>query len=272
MPYFKCNMISYVLKRAVDITIIIPGITSSEAEMPGVSHAPKWKFPVLYLLHGYWGDYSSWGRYTSIERYAEERRIAVVTFSGENNMYMNLNDVKKENPIDLMFEPDYERFLMHELPEFVTSLFPISKKPADTYLAGLSMGGFGALTNGFRHPQKFRAIGAFSPLPTQRKTEYRTKAEIPEYLQKYEPIWLIKKAMKSPKMPDLYYCYGGQDFLFDMQEWFREKLEESQVPHTLEFLPEYGHEWAFWDMQVARFLDWLPRTDSYYLEQKKRKI
>lgn len=121
MAHFTCNFISYVLNRAVDVDVIIPGVTSTEAGEPGVTHKPRWKYPVLYLLHGYCNDYSTWERYTSIERYAEERRIAVVTFSAENNMYMKLQDVKKENPIEGLMEPDYEKFLMEELPDFVAS-------------------------------------------------------------------------------------------------------------------------------------------------------
>jgi len=73
-------------------------------------------------------------------------------------------------------------------------------------------------------------------------------------------------------MPALYYSYGEEDFLFDIQEWFREKLDENQIEYTLEVLPGYGHEWAFWDMQVKKFLDWIPRTDPYYLEKPLRQI
>lgn len=273
MAHFTCNFLSYVLDRAIDINVIIPGVTSTEAGEAHASHKPRWKFPVLYLLHGYCNDYSTWERYTSVERYAEERRIAVVTFSGENNMYMKLSDVKKENPIMELEEPDYERLLLHEIPEFVTSMFPVSKKPEDTYLAGLSMGGFGALSNGFRYPGRFRAVGAFSPLPTQRREDYKTSDAVPAYLKKYEPIYLINKAKKAgKKLPDLYYCYGDKDFLFDMQEWFKEKLEEAGICYTLDVLPDYGHEWAFWDLEVKKFLDWLPRTDEYYKESKIRPI
>lgn len=272
MAHFTCNFISYVLNRAVDVDVIIPGVTSTEAGEPGVTHKPRWKYPVLYLLHGYCNDYSTWERYTSIERYAEERRIAVVTFSAENNMYMKLQDVKKENPIEGLMEPDYEKFLMEELPDFVTSMFPISEKPSDTYIAGLSMGGFGALSNGFRYPDRFRAVGAFSPLTTQLRKNYRENPEVPAYLEKYEPLLLIQKAMKHGEMPDLYYCYGTEDFLYDMQDWFKEKLEENEVKCTIEVLPDYGHEWAFWDREVKAFLDWIPRTDPYYKEAPIRRI
>lgn len=272
MPHFRCNFISYTFKRAVDIDVIIPGLTSTEGESPNASHKPKWKYPVLYLLHGYWNDCSSWERYTSIERYAEERRIAVVTFSAENNMYMNLGDVKEETDIDKLMEPDYTKFLIKELPEFVTSMFPVSQKAHDTYIAGLSMGGFGALCNGFANPSKFRAVGAFSPLPSLRTKSYKESDDVPAKLKKYEPLLLIQKAMKKDNMPALYYSYGNKDFLFDIQEWFREKLNDYKIPHKLEILQNYGHEWAFWDLQIERFLDWIPRTDAYYMEQKKRNI
>lgn len=263
MPHFTCNFLSYVFNRAMNIDVIIPGVTASEAEKPQASHKPRWKYPVLYLLHGYCNDYSTWERYTSIERYAEERQIAVVTFSAENNMYMRLQDVKKGSPIPLLMEPDYEKLLMKEIPEFVTSMFPISKKPSDTYIAGLSMGGFGALCNGFRYPGRFRAVGAFSPLPTLRREDYRTNDHVPAQIRKYEPLLLIQKAMKRSDMPALYYSYGEKDFLYDIQEWFREKLDENGLDYTLEVLAEYGHEWPFWDMQVEKFLDWIPRTDPY---------
>ena len=49
MAHFTCNFISYVLNRAVDVDVIIPGVTSTEAGEPGVTHKPRWKYPVLYL-------------------------------------------------------------------------------------------------------------------------------------------------------------------------------------------------------------------------------
>lgn len=271
MPHFTCNLLSYTLHRAIDINVIIPGVTSSEAEEPDVTHRPRWKYPVLYLLHGYCNDYSTWGRYTSLERYAEERRIAVVTFSAENNMYMKLEDMKQPNPIPLMIEPDYEKLLMKEIPEFVTAMFPVSEKPENTYIAGLSMGGFGAMCHGFANPGRFRAVGAFSPLPSQIREAHEAD-EVPEYLRKYEPLLLLQKAVEQSDMPAFYYSYGDKDFLFEQQEWFRGKLDGLSLDYKAEVLPGYGHEWAFWDLQLERFLDWIPRTDAYYRQQPKRMI
>ena len=84
MGHFTCNFISYSLNRSVTVNVILPTLTCPEIFAGEKSHEVKEKYPVLYLLHGGINDYSSWERYTSIERYAEERRIAVVTFSSEN--------------------------------------------------------------------------------------------------------------------------------------------------------------------------------------------
>jgi S-formylglutathione hydrolase FrmB len=260
----------------MDIDVIIPGVTSTEAEEKGVSHKVRYKYPVLYLLHGSCNDYSTWERYTSIERYAEERRIAIVTFSAENNMYVNLSNVRKAEKNEWIKDPDYEKLLIDEIPDFVTSMFPITTDPDNTYIAGLSMGGYGALCNGFRNPEKFRAVGAFSPLPTiaERKgSEYIVSEEH----ENYEPISIIKTAISSGvKLPALYYCYGTEDFLKDKQDWFAASLDKEKIKNKLDYKKEvlngYGHEWAFWDIEVRKFLDWIPRTDEYYKEQPIRRI
>jgi len=283
MAHFTCNFLSYTLDRATDIDVIIPGVTSTEAEQPGVTHRMKYKYPVLYLLHGSCNDYSTWERYTSIERYAEERRIAIVTFSAENNMYVNIPDFTGfRDPSGWIIAPDYEKFLMEELPDFVTSMFPVTDDPKDTYIAGLSMGGYGALCNGFRNPERFRAVGAFSPLPSIGQFSKGQKSPLlPESLRNYEPEHLMKKAVsdrqegKIKTIPDLYYCYGTEDFLKEKQDWFSGILKSEfsgRIVTKQETLPGYGHEWAFWDLEVKNFLDWIPRTDEYYKEQKIRRI
>lgn len=65
-------------------------------------------------------------------------------------------------------------FLNHELPEFVEAYFPISDSPKDRYIAGLSMGGYGALLHGIENPDRYSAIGALSP-PYSRKRIWKAK-------------------------------------------------------------------------------------------------
>ena len=98
MAVFQCNVISYVLTRTVDITVIIPSTTIPEsmaslmgnADAPAPSHVVKEKYPVLYLMHGMGNNHAQWRGYTNVELFAEERNIAVVMISGENKFYRDV--------------------------------------------------------------------------------------------------------------------------------------------------------------------------------------
>src|SRR6516162_11050818 len=92
MARFVCNVISYTLRRTVDITVIIPTPTFPDAAgLTGVTpkHTPSAPYPVLYLLHGGGNNHATWTGYTNVEFYAEERNIAVVMPSGENKFYVD---------------------------------------------------------------------------------------------------------------------------------------------------------------------------------------
>ena len=153
MARFQCNVISYVLQRTVDITVIVPSVTIPEAlgGEASPSHVLEERYPVLYLLHGMGNNHATWCGYSNIELYAEERNIAVVMISGENKCYRNVPGGDK-----------FFDFIEKELPEFVTNYFPVSDKPEHSYIAGLSMGGYGSLLHGMSRPERFAAIGAFS--------------------------------------------------------------------------------------------------------------
>ena len=267
MGHFTCNFISYSLNRSVTVNVILPTLTCPEIFAGGKSHEVKKKYPVLYLLHGGINDYSSWERYTSIERYAEERRIAVVTFSSENKCYMDIDASGKENPI---FGHDHlYTFASEELPDFVTSIFPISKDPEHTYIAGLSMGGMGTLTCAMNHPDRYRAIGVLSATACDGSiggeaissdTRYNTEA------------LMRRHAEAGTKLPALYTAMGGNDWGMEGYRKWLSKMEELKIPYTVDIVPGYGHEWAFWDMEIQKFLDWLPRTDEYYLDSPIRDL
>ena len=155
MAKFTCNFISYTLQRTVDITVIVPSVTipesmgmGAEGEKPALTHRKADKFPVLYLLHGFGNNHTAWNAYTNVELYAEERQIAVVCLSAENKAYV-------DQPRDKFYD-----FVAKELPDFVLGMFPVSDRPEDTYIAGLSMGGYGALVHGLSRSARFAAIVA----------------------------------------------------------------------------------------------------------------
>lgn len=248
MARMTCNFISYTLKRAVDITVIIPSVTIPEAmgfgDTPTHVHEP---YPVLYLLHGYGNNHATWTGYSNVELYAEERQIAVVMLSAENKFYADHGN-----------DDNYFKFVSEELPEFIENTFPISKRKEDTFIAGLSMGGFGALYHGLSHPERFAAIGSFSGAANRKDNEGVT------------PEMLLKKAVENKvELPKFYIAIGNDDFLLKANHQFVDLLTELNVDHYSEFIDGYGHEWRFWDLEVERFLDWIDRSDAYAGQKRK---
>lgn len=269
-----CNFFSYVLKRAVNINVIIPSMTFGEAMADSPSHKITERFPLLYLLHGGGNDYSTWERYTSIERYAEERRIAVVTLSGENKFYKDIVSPGSQ-PGSIMGGDLYYTFISKELPEFLYANFKVSDKPEDTYIAGLSMGGYGTLLHALSQPERFCALGAFSAAVNLQRIHGKVLDEndMTEEEKSTDPLSLLKKSLsEGKKLPKIYMSIGSEDFLYKMVVDFKNDLEKLGVDVAWDVMEGYGHEWAFWDIQIRKFLDWIPRTDSYYKDAPLRKI
>lgn len=94
----------------------------------------------LYLLHGVTGDENDWLYGTYIERYAIEHKIAVIMPDGNNNFYVDNCEFER-----------WGQFIGKELVEYTRNLFPLSKNREDTYIGGLSMGGYGAIRNGLKY-------------------------------------------------------------------------------------------------------------------------
>jgi len=249
MAQVHCNFFSYSLGYPIEIEVILPSFTSCNMNLEH-SHALPAKFPVMYLLHGHGNDYQAWLRYTSVERYAEERRIAVVTFSCHNKAYLNAP-----------YGENFYDFLNKELPEFVENYFPVSSDPKERYIAGLSMGGYGALLHGLQNPERYSAIGAFSPgIPAENQEANMNR------IMRVNLYEVTRKALaENEKLPDMFICIGDKDFLYERVTHYHETF--SPVWHGSRYryddMPGYEHEFAIWDIEVAQFLDWITRDDVY---------
>lgn len=260
MAKFQCNVISYVLQRTVDITVVVPTVSIPEAlgldGEESASHKIREKYPVLYLLHGLGNNHATWTGYSNVELFAEERNIAVVMISGENKFYRTVPG-----------GDDYYRFIEEELPEFVTSMFPVSDDPENTYIAGLSMGGAGALMHGLENPGKFKAIGAFSAAVTGKNQPDETN----EYGM--PDLYGIVKQMEDEKTakPLVYLSCGTEDALYENNLAFSKYLKENGMEVSWRAVRDFRHEWRFWNQEIEKFLDWIPRTDGY-AKKGKRKI
>lgn len=253
MAHMNVNFISATLKRAVSFDIIIPSVSANEIgpyNNGEIKYCGSNKYPVLYLLHGSFNDCKSWQAYTSVERYAEERNIAVVLVSGENKSFLNIRDEL------------YEDFLENELQDFVKFNFPISDRWEDTYIAGLSMGGFGALYHALKYSEKYMAVGAFSP------------GIIDDIKSKKNPINLTRMleedVMNGIDVPWMYITVGSKDPILEEDKPFIQKMKKLHIEGYFKIVPGYDHEWEFWDLELRYFLDMIPRNDPY--KNSKRRI
>lgn len=260
MARFVCNMISYTLQRTVDLTVIVPSTTIPEAlginkDGKCATHVVKEPYPVLYLLHGRGNNHADWGSYTNIELFAEERNMAVAMISGENKAYRDVPEGDR-----------YFEFLQKEVPEFVTNYFPITKDPVHSYIAGLSMGGYGALLHGLTYPERFAAIGAFSAaVLSGGKKEVERLSDGPMDVR-----YLVRTAREQGKqIPPVYLACGEDDFAYPRNCELHALMKEQGFDVTWDSLPGYQHEWRFWNIQIEKLLDWLPRTDVYAKDKRR---
>jgi S-formylglutathione hydrolase FrmB len=213
-------------------------------------------FPVLYLLHGLSDDCTIWERWTSIERHASEKGIAVV-----------MPEVRRSFYCDEVFGENYWTLVSEELPAMLARSFRISTAREDTFVAGLSMGGFGAFKLALNHPDRFAAAASFSGA-----TDLRPRAELfgSEWSAEQHRIWgeeptlptvddLIGLLEQSDptSLPPLFLDCGTEDALMPLNETFIRVAEERSVDLTSRLRPG-DHTWDFWDRSVQDFLDWIP--------------
>lgn len=256
MAFIECHFFSEVLRLSTSVNVILPETARGQI---GMAHAPtRHTYPVLYLLHGLSDDHSIWMRRTSIERYVAELGIAVVMPNGHRSFY---SDMSQGLP--------YFSFMSDELPERMKAFFPLSREREDTFVAGLSMGGYGALKLALRCPEQYGAAASLSgcvDLARQvREQDYRADFDLifgrgvdisqgPDDL-----LWLAQTAQQSgQELPRLFQCCGTEDFLFTHNQTFQQHLTHLGIPLTTEF-DSGEHEWGYWDRKIQSVLRWLAK-------------
>lgn len=265
MTLLTVNAMSQSLMRTVTFNVYLP---SDKVDMTGNLIA-KPPYNTLYLLHGIIGDQNDWLVGTRIASIAKHHNLAVVMPAGENQFYLDQPDHMN----------NYSQFIGKELLDLTRNMLPLSHKREDTYIAGLSMGGFGALHNGLKFHDNFSAIGAFSsgliledavastdesPVPFQKRSYYKAVfGDLTTLLESDQnPAYQVRQLAKSSAaIPQLYITCGTEDSFLEANNNFVAELKANKVPHTYETWSG-GHEWAFWDKSVEKFIDWLGLEDD----------
>lgn len=252
MALIHLNCHSDTLQMAVNIDVILPQAATSQIGMAGKREAT---YRTLYLLHGLSDDQTIWQRRTSVERYAARYGVAVVMPSGGRSFYT-----------DMRHGGAYYTYIARELPAICRSFFAgMSADPADQYIAGLSMGGYGAWKIGMREGG-FAGIASFSgaldvhALATRAALDDRGYWEdifgdIEKIPGSQEDVYaLTAQAITSGRpLPKLYLSCGTEDWLLAATRRMRDLLTTHATPCEYREVPG-NHNWEFWDAELERVM------------------
>ena len=255
MALFRVDHSSVCVKVNLPLYLILP----SPAHLKEKSLAD---FRVLYLLHGLSDDASAWQRYTNIEILARELDLAVIMPSGGRSMY-----------IDMSTGQAYFSYLTEELPEYLSKLFKLNLTRANTAIAGLSMGGYGAFKAALLHPERYFAAASLSGVLSMAiMSTHPDDERKPEFTHLFgdldkiagslhDPmVWLQRAAQNPAALPKLFAACGRQDDLYPLNRMFKAACEQLGVP--LNYHEEDGgHTWPFWDKYIQRFLSLVLEPD-----------
>ncbi len=210
--------------------------------------------PVLYLLHGLSGDCTSWERRTSIERYAGEKGIAVV-----------MPEVRRSFYTDEAVGEKYWTWVADELPQLIARTFRVSTAREDTFVAGLSMGGFGAFKLALNRPGQFAAAASLSGVMDLAGLDLSENAgsmarriwDGRDIAGTEDDLLGLLRAAHPGHIPPLFLDCGTEDFLVDGNRKFIALAGERGHDLTSRLRPG-AHTWGFWDEGIRDVLDWLP--------------
>ncbi|MBQ8592168.1 MAG: esterase family protein [Lachnospiraceae bacterium] len=261
MALLHVNFFSEVLGMSMNMDVILPQKTQRQIGMEG--NRKDGKYPTLYLLHGMSDDHTIWQRRTSIERYVSEMGIAVVMPNVHLSFYT-----------DMHYGLKYWTFVSEELPAICRDFFPnMSEKKEDTFVAGLSMGGYGAFKLALGASDTFGAAASLSGAldmaaeAAQWAAEQSPQQELFYHIfGPYEQVSgsdndllaLARKLKDSgKKLPKLYMWCGTEDFLYEHNQTCRMCLQELGYDLVYEESAG-GHSWDYWDEKIQTVLKWLP--------------
>jgi putative tributyrin esterase len=246
MAYTEFHFFSNALGKATAVNVIVPEMNDDERLAAAEG---KLKFQTLYLYHGHSDDGSIWCRRTSIERYADGYRLAVV-----------MPDVAKSWYTNMAHGDRYFDFVADELPRVMRAYFPLSAAREDNFVAGLSMGGYGAFKTALTYPERYAGAMSlsgclgfglgddgkfFEGRPAFREVfgdkMHGTENDLGELLRRDKE--------KGAVMPKMIHCCGTEDFLLEDNRRFRDYA--ASLGFDIGYYEEPGtHEWGFWDRNI----------------------
>jgi putative tributyrin esterase len=209
------------------------------------------KLPVVYLLHGGNGSFRDWSNNTDVARFAE-RGLVLVMPDGDESWYTN----SAERPGDR-----YEDYITQDLVTDVETRFPAASGRANRAIMGISMGGFGAVKLGLRHPDMYAFVGGLSsaldapgrPFSIARIGQYRHYRSIfgsvDSASRRENDPFVLAGSADPAKMPYFFLTCGDNEGLLATNRSFARILEQRHFPYEFHVVAG-GHNWPQWNARL----------------------
>ncbi len=246
--------------KDMKFNVILPVDYASDAER---------RFPVLYLLHGFTGHYADWCANSRLVDYAKPYDEIIIMPEGDNSWYVN----SYSDP-----EQRWEDYIVEDLIGYVDSHYRTVASREGRAIAGLSMGGYGALFLGLKHHDTFAAVASLSGVVAEanlgrwdvpiherfkngqsqffqdiRKTQAADFGPENNPGRNDEDPFLLIRALTPANCPQLYLAVGWGDNLLNENRKFVALLSQLKMPYRYAEVPG-EHEWKVWDEQIQRVL------------------
>ncbi len=251
MALINLDFFSEALGMQSEVLVVMPQ-RGGLGEIGVTNNGGSRNIKVLYLLHGLSDDQTIWMRRTSIERYAGYYGVCVVMPNGHRSFYT-----------DMKYGGDYYKYITKELPARMSEFFNVSDRREDTFIAGLSMGGYGALKAALREPDRYAAASALSAVTDiaefcgERSELFTAIFGEGQAVPDEDDLIKLVDAHKNDKIkPGVFIGIGRQDGLYDQNVRFKKILEDNG--YDLTYRESDGvHCWEFWDEYIQYTLQWM---------------
>jgi len=262
MAVFQADIYSKSLAKSTCFHMVLPNDVPPMMTEGNENYNRKMK--TLFLLHGYSGSSKDWLLGSSVQELATKYNIAVIMPSGDNSFYLDGKGTGRA----------YGTYVGQELVDYVRKTFNLATDRDDTFIGGLSMGGFGAIRTGLYYNETFsKVVGLSSALIIHNVKNKKEgfKDAIADYdyytlvfgnLEQLEnsvnnPEYLIKKLKEENKpIPKIYMACGTEDFLIEENRAFFRFLKDEKI--DVEYIESPGvHNWDFWNAYLEPSIKWL---------------
>ncbi len=242
MTWMELHVFSESIQMMTTVSVLLP-------EMKNMTDEP---LETLYLLHGYSDDHTAWMRKGRMEEYAEKYRLCVVMPEVAHSFYT-----------DLPWDEGYFTFVGKELPAYLEKLLPLRKDRAGRFVAGLSMGGYGAMKLALTYPDRFAAAASLSGavwLEDEFGKNGRGRHLLHVLFDSAEEmaeagcsLTALADGLTKATAPRIYQACGTEDFLYEAnQKFFAAHGERLGITYVTE--PGI-HNWDFWQRHIQKALE-----------------